>query len=59
MNLPVSNVVIHHTVMGEGNCSTTADCIGVMQEIQDLHMDDNGWADIGYRLLAFIVWFLL
>ncbi len=46
--MPLPNVVVHHTVMGDGNCSTIPECILVMKEIQDFHMDGNGWADIGY-----------
>lgn len=49
MTMPLSNVVVHHTVMGDGNCSSVPECILVMQEIQDFHMDDRGWSDIGYR----------
>jgi N-acetylmuramoyl-L-alanine amidase len=49
MSLPVPNVVIHHTEMGE--CYTVQDCIIVMRSIQDFHMDGNGWSDIGYSFL--------
>lgn len=48
MNLPVNITVIHHSVMGEGECFTQADCMKVMKEIQVFHMDGNGWDDIGY-----------
>lgn len=51
MTLPVPYVIIHHSVMGEGNCSTIAGCIEVMKEIQDFHMDGNGWDDVGYTFL--------
>ncbi|CAD7092428.1 unnamed protein product [Hermetia illucens] len=40
-------VVIHHTYE-PAVCLTTEDCIAAMQYIQDLHMDQNGWGDIGY-----------
>ncbi|CAG7730095.1 unnamed protein product [Allacma fusca] len=52
MKTPVPNVVVHHTVMGEGECSTRSECIQVMKDIQNLHMDTNGWADIGYSFLV-------
>lgn len=48
MRLPVGITVIHHSVMGEGECNTPSECVAVMQEIQNFHMDDNGWDDIGY-----------
>src|ERR1051325_8198065 len=49
MKIPFQNVIVHHTVMGDENCSDFRGCIQVMKEIQDFHMDGNGWADIGYR----------
>jgi len=36
-------VVVHHSVEYETDDVTT------MRIVQDLHMDDNGWADIGYH----------
>ena len=48
MDSQVPFVVIHHTVMGEGECDSRENCSRVMREIQDLHMDTNGWADVGY-----------
>jgi hypothetical protein len=35
-------VVVHHSVVYEG------DDLSTMQEIQNEHMDDRGWADVGY-----------
>jgi N-acetylmuramoyl-L-alanine amidase len=52
MKTPVPYVIVHHTVMGEGECSNRSECIEVMKDIQDLHMDTNGWDDIGYSLLV-------
>lgn len=52
MKSPVPYVIVHHTVMGEGECNTTEQCIKVMHDIQDLHMDVNEWADVGYSFLV-------
>ena len=38
-----NTVVIHHSVLYENDDVTT------MQEIQNLHMDERQWADIGYH----------
>lgn len=45
---PVSHVIIHHSYIPPA-CSTQEECIGAMKVIQSMHMDDNGWNDIGYR----------
>jgi hypothetical protein len=38
-----TTVVVHHSVIVESDDEAT------MREIQDLHMDDRGWADIAYH----------
>jgi hypothetical protein len=38
-----NTVVIHHSLLYED------DDVSTMQAIQNLHMDDRGWADIGYH----------
>ena len=38
---------LHHSAMTE--CEDQASCEAAAREIQDLHMDNNGWWDIGYR----------
>jgi N-acetylmuramoyl-L-alanine amidase len=45
----VPYVFVHHTAMS--TCHSKEECIAEMQEIQDLHMDTNGWSDIGYSFL--------
>ena len=40
-------VFLHHSAMAE--CEDRASCEAALREIQDLHMDNNGWWDIGYR----------
>ncbi|CAG0900370.1 unnamed protein product [Darwinula stevensoni] len=47
MSTPVPFVIIHHTVTP--HCHSISDCIPLVQLMQDLHMDTNGWDDIGYR----------
>merc|ERR1711970_439144 len=46
-NLPM--LFVHHSAMTE--CSDRASCSAAVREIQDLHMDNNGWWDIGYSFL--------
>lgn len=38
-----TTVVLHHSVIYEG------DDVSTMHEIQRLHQEDNGWADVGYH----------
>ncbi|KAL9695403.1 hypothetical protein quinque_014688 [Culex quinquefasciatus] len=40
-------VVMHHTA--GAHCTTDAACAQQMRNIQNMHMDTNGWADIGYN----------
>jgi len=49
MGSPVQNVVIHHTA--GATCSTSAGCAAEVRAIQNMHMNSNGWADIGYSFL--------
>ncbi|XP_077293930.1 peptidoglycan-recognition protein SC2-like [Arctopsyche grandis] len=46
MSTPVPYVVIHHSA-GPA-CTTNSACQSQMRSMQNLHMDTNGWADIGY-----------
>lgn len=47
MATPVTYVIVHHT---EGTaCSTQSACITQAKNIQNYHMNSNGWCDIGYR----------
>ncbi|KAJ8317239.1 hypothetical protein KUTeg_005143 [Tegillarca granosa] len=49
-HLPVDLFFIHHT---EGpSCTDTATCISIMKGIQNFHMDDRDWSDIGYSFLV-------
>lgn len=48
MTEPVGYVVIHHTYL-PGACLNRTACIKAMQGIQNYHMDDRGWNDIGYN----------
>jgi len=41
---------VHHTA-GSWRCEDKATCIEQVQDIQNLHMDTNGWDDIGYSFL--------
>ncbi|KAL1381001.1 hypothetical protein pipiens_013789 [Culex pipiens pipiens] len=44
---PAPWVVMHHTA--GAHCTTDAACAQQMRNIQNMHMDTNGWADIGYN----------
>ncbi|XP_072043746.1 uncharacterized protein [Amphiura filiformis] len=50
ISTPVEYVFIHHTVTSE--CSTQSACSTTIQGIQNYHMDDKEWKDIGYSFLA-------
>jgi len=41
---------VHHTA-GNWVCYDKETCIAQVQDIQNLHMDVNGWSDIGYSFL--------
>ncbi|XP_076072397.1 peptidoglycan-recognition protein SC2-like [Mytilus galloprovincialis] len=50
IKVPVLNIYIHHTVTGY--CSSFSVCISRMKQIQNGHMDDTGYDDIGYSFLV-------
>lgn len=43
---PLLYVVIHHTATPE--CDKFSDCADIVKNIQDYHMDDLKWDDIGH-----------
>lgn len=45
--IPVKNVVIHHTVTEK--CSTEDDCASILRSIQNFHMENLEFHDIGYK----------
>ncbi|KAM3963833.1 peptidoglycan-recognition protein LB-like [Aphomia sociella] len=45
---PVPYVVIHHSYT-PGACYTDTECREAMRSMQDFHMDDRRWWDIGYH----------
>lgn len=49
MGTPVEVVFIHHTAMKD--CQTMEECIEEVKIIQNFHMDNRGWDDIGYNFL--------
>lgn len=49
INKPVPFYVIHHTV--SPHCTTKSECSKQMRNIQNWHMDGNGWSNIGYSFL--------
>ncbi|CAH2314741.1 peptidoglycan recognition 1 [Pelobates cultripes] len=50
MTTPVTYVVVHHT---EGTaCTSQSACITQAKNIQNYHMNSNGWCDIGYNFLV-------
>jgi hypothetical protein len=46
----VEIAIVHHTT-GQSNYSRS-DAAGLVREIQRLHMQSNGWDDIGYNLIV-------
>ncbi len=44
---PAPFAVVHHTAGSA--CATEAACATQMRNIQNFHMNTNGWADIGYN----------
>nr|AAY27974.1 peptidoglycan recognition protein 2 precursor [Euprymna scolopes] len=48
--MPVKMVFIHHTAMDY--CTNISTCSEQMRKIQNFHMDDRGWFDIGYNYLV-------
>ncbi|CAG9791479.1 unnamed protein product [Diatraea saccharalis] len=48
LTTPVPYVVIHHSYT-PGACATRPECIKAMQSMQNFHMDDRDWWDIGYN----------
>ncbi|XP_054154839.1 uncharacterized protein LOC128953380 [Oppia nitens] len=51
MSLPVGHAFIYHT-SEPLNCLNGSSCISVVKWAQNLHMDRNGWDDIGYNGLV-------
>ncbi|XP_052091264.1 uncharacterized protein LOC127728087 isoform X2 [Mytilus californianus] len=49
MEKPVMNVLVHHTAGLHGE--DTQMCSQIVRSIQNLHMDDNKWDDVGYNFL--------
>lgn len=49
----LNRAVIHHTAgSGDYNVSSIEDSKAKVRAIQNLHMDSNGWSDIGYHFLV-------
>ncbi|KAG8176294.1 hypothetical protein JTE90_011278 [Oedothorax gibbosus] len=49
MHIPLSHVIISHTVTPF--CPTRIQCSRWVELIQDMHLDERGWSDIGYNFL--------
>lgn len=47
---PVPRYFVHHSA--GASCYNQADCSAMVRGIQNLHMDTNGWSDIGYNFLV-------
>jgi N-acetylmuramoyl-L-alanine amidase len=47
---PVKYVVILHTATE--TCSTQADCVFIVRNVQTYHIESYGWNDIGYSFLV-------
>jgi N-acetylmuramoyl-L-alanine amidase len=48
--VPVNMTFIHHSAGSRS--SSPAECIKIVRGIQNFHMDDRGWNDIGYSFLV-------
>lgn len=49
----LTRAVIHHTAQsGDFNTTSQSQSAALVRAIQNLHMDTNGWADIGYHFLV-------
>ncbi|CAH1110348.1 unnamed protein product [Psylliodes chrysocephalus] len=48
--VPVKFVIIHHTVTPE--CTTERSCASVVKSIQDFHMEELEFHDVGYNFLV-------
>ena len=49
----LNRAVIHHTAQpGDYNTGSLSDSAANVRSIQNLHMDVNGWSDIGYNFLV-------
>lgn len=46
---PATFVIVHHTVTGA--CSTRSSCSQIVRSIQNHHINQNKWSDIGYNFL--------
>ena len=44
------DAVVHHGASAP--CTTQASCINMVKSYQNLHMDTNGWFDIGYNFIV-------
>ncbi|WP_411026571.1 peptidoglycan recognition protein, partial [Salmonella sp. s54395] len=49
MSTPVDYFVVHHSA--GSTCTDISSCSSVVRGIQNYHMDNNGWWDIGYSFL--------
>ncbi|XP_066245839.1 peptidoglycan-recognition protein 2-like [Euwallacea similis] len=49
ITVPVKNVIIHHTVTNE--CSTEENCVLLLIDIQNFHIDNMELPDIGYNFI--------
>ncbi|CAF4916860.1 unnamed protein product [Pieris macdunnoughi] len=48
LNVPVPYVVIHHSYSPSA-CEDSNSCAQAMRSMQNYHMDEHGWWDIGYN----------
>jgi len=46
---PINSITVHHTAMPPPSRYST---IAQLKQIQDIHTQDNGWADMGYHFIV-------
>ncbi|KAJ8032505.1 Peptidoglycan recognition protein [Holothuria leucospilota] len=51
MTTPVDHFVVHHSGVVHHSCDDVSSCSRVVRGIQNHHMNNNKWWDIGYNFL--------
>ncbi|XP_004616955.2 N-acetylmuramoyl-L-alanine amidase [Sorex araneus] len=52
LQLPLSNLYVHHTYLPSAPCTDLAHCAADMRSMQSFHQETRGWDDIGYSFVV-------
>ncbi|XP_055975531.1 N-acetylmuramoyl-L-alanine amidase [Sorex fumeus] len=52
LQLPLSNLYVHHTYLPSAPCTDLAHCAADMRSMQSFHQKTRGWDDIGYSFVV-------